>query len=155
MTILHRETGEAELTGSPGPAHVCFTLDAIERIETRCKVPVMDLLDRLQTMRLTMAEIRAIVQAGMEGYRRRQGIPGPAVTDGEASAVLAAGGLWRIAAQAMESLTFSDALGLDLPERYSDADDVEADEHERRPTVADDSSSDSSALASIHSQHGG
>ncbi len=132
--IVNEATGESTLGDTE--THVVYTLDAIERVETRLKEPIMVVLERAQRARLTAAEVRAVVQAGMEAYRRRTEGKGPAVTDAAAGAVVEEVGLLVAVAQATVALAKSGALGMlavvDLA--------GEAEESGPDPTTGDDSS---------------
>lgn len=135
--VVNGATGETEL---PDGTKVLYTLDAIERVETRFKAPIMSILTRARRLDLTVAEMRALVQAGMEGYRARQQGKGPAVTDAAAAAALAAGGALVVMALAARAVAESDALGMaglvDLGVETAE----EGDGAPPGPTTGDDSS---------------
>lgn len=128
-------TGETEL---PDGTTVLYTLDAIERVETRFKAPIMSILDRCRRLNLTVAEMRSLVQAGMEAARHRQEGKGPAVTDAAAGQVLARGGALVVMARCAKACSESDTLGMAGLVELAAEEGTEAD-----PTTGDDSSPDS------------
>lgn len=113
--LLNKNTGEAVLRNGAGEEYrLIFTEDAIMAVETTMDVSIMDLLAKASTGRIKLAEVQALVWAGVNAHRDRSGASKGISPDKAMRIIKGCGGVVGVLPTLLDSIVACSALGLDV-----------------------------------------
>lgn len=111
MGLLNRSTGEALIDGTQ--VHVLFTAEAYAQLEQTLGARAGELMQRYALGHFGFTDAQALLIAGSEGWRRRNGNAGQTLNPTKAlKTIEAGGGLMKVMPVLMDSVSHSQALGM-------------------------------------------
>ncbi len=127
MGLLNRQTGEALIDGTQ--VHVLFTAEAYAQLEQTLGLRSGEMMQRYAMGNFGFIDAQALILAGSEGWRRRHGNGAAALNPTKAlKTVEAGGGLMKVMAVLMDSVKYSQALGMTGDEEREPGESEDDDE---------------------------
>jgi hypothetical protein len=138
IEIVNPVTGEALIRAADPEDErswgLLFDLQAVGHVEELLGRSVMDFFAEISSHRPGVKELRALIMAGSEGYRRRNRLQKTLTPNAALEVVQAAGGLAEVLPVVIESMMLAEGLG--LAEKEEAAGD-RAEEVDARPPGLD------------------